>query len=144
MQLVSGTNNLRATTNRFYPTLMSGLLAVFLAFLQRKDVIFPEDTDEKIIVGYSMIIVGYLGTLLSLIWTFTILYYHRIISRKNTVLLELENKLEFHFFAQEWGTKKNNLFRHFTLFSLFEVIIPYAFILIFLALAVLGFDRIKT
>ena len=44
-QLASDISN-RLTTNRFYPTLMSGSLAIFFAALQRADVLFPQETDN--------------------------------------------------------------------------------------------------
>ena len=66
-QLVSDTNNLKAATNRFYPTVMSGLVLIFFTFLQRKDIIFSKEIDEKIIIEISIAAVGYLGMVLSLV-----------------------------------------------------------------------------
>lgn len=57
-QLVSDSSNRRATINRFYPTLMSGLLVIFFTFLQRKGEIFSEESKE-LVVGLSIILVGY-------------------------------------------------------------------------------------
>ena len=135
-QLASDISNRLTTTNRFYPTLMSGLLAIFFAFLQRTDVLFPEGTPNKEnLIGYSIIAVGYFGIILSLIWFISIRYYYQMISKKYDVLLELEAKLDFHFFQKEWGVPKNRLYRRL---SLFEILIPYAFTLVFIVLALLG------
>ena len=135
-QLASDLSNRLTTTNRFYPTLMSGLLAIFFAVLQRADVLFPEGTDNKeSLIGMSIIAVGYFGATLSLIWFISIRYYYRMISKKYEVLLELEAKLKFPFFEKEWGDTKNFPYRRL---SLFETFIPYAFTLVFLTLAGLG------
>lgn len=140
-QLASDIGNRLTTTNRFYPTLMSGLLALFFAFLQRADVLFPGETDNKEeFIGYSIIAVGYFGTMLSLIWFISIRYYYRMISKKYDVLLELEAKLEFPFFQKEWGGIKETPYRQL---SFFETFIPYAFTLVFIGLIVLGAFRIK-
>lgn len=139
-QLASDVGNRLTTTNRFYPTLMSGLLAIFFAFLQRTDVLFPEETDNKeSLIGYAIIAVGYFGAALSVIWFISIRYYYRMISKKYKVLLELEAKLEFPFFEKEWGDTKNIPYRQL---SLFETFIPYAFSLVFLALVGLGMFKI--
>ena len=141
-QLASDIGNRLTTTNRFYPTLMSGLLAIFFAFLQRADVLFPEGTNNKeSIIGYSIIAVGYFGFILSMIWFISIRYYYRMISQKYKVLLELEAKLEFPFFEKEWGDTKNIPYRRL---SLFETLIPYAFSFVFLGVAVLGALKIKS
>lgn len=81
---------------------MSGLIALFFGFLQRKDIIIPKEADEKTIIAMSTFAVGYFGLLLSLIWFISIRYYYRVISRKYEVLKNLETNLDFHFFAEEW------------------------------------------
>ena len=140
-QLASDIGNRLTTTNRFYPTLMSGLLALFFAFLQRADILFPEGTNNKEeIIGYSIIAVGYFGTMLSLIWFISIRYYYRMISKKYDVLLELEAKLEFPFFEKEWGGTKSAPYRRL---SFFETFIPYAFALVFVGLIALGAFKIE-
>ena len=81
-QLASDIGNRLTTTNRFYPTLMSGLLALFFAFLQRADVFFPQETDKKeYYIGVAIMAVGYFGVMLSLIWFISIRYYYRMISK---------------------------------------------------------------
>lgn len=135
-QLASDISNRLTTTNRFYPTLMSGLLAIFFAALQRADVLFPQETENKeYLIGFSIVAVGYFGAALSLIWFISIRYYYRMISKKHEVLLELEAKLEFPFFEKEWGDTENTPYSRL---SRFETFIPYAFTLVFLTLAALG------
>ena len=135
-QLVSDISNRLTTTNRFYPALMSGLLAFFFAALQRFDVLFPSEIENReTLTGISIIAVGYLGSLLSLIWFFSIRNYYRMISKKHDVLLELEVKLEFHFFEKEWRGAKGTPYRQL---SFFENAVPYGFSLVFLGLVLLG------
>ena len=138
-QLVSDLSNRQSTINRFYPTLMSGLIALFFGFLQRTDMIIPKEVDEKTIIAMSTVAVGYFGLLLSMIWFLSIRYYYRVISRKYEILKNLETKLEFQFFAEEWRllneNKKNILYRRF---SFFELVTPYAFMLAFMGLIFLG------
>ena len=69
----------------------------------------------------------------------SIRYYYRMISKKYEVLLELEAKLEFPFLKKELGDTKNIPYRQL---SLFETLIPYAFSLIFIAVAGLGIFKI--
>ena len=110
-QLASDISNRLTTTNRFYPTLMSVLLAFFFAALQRADVIFPQGVENKeYLIGMSITTVGYFGVVLSLIWFISIRYYYRMISKKYKVLLELEAKLEFHFFEKEWEAIEGTLY----------------------------------
>ena len=140
-QLASDISNRLTTTNRFYPTLMSGLLAFLFAALQRADVLFPQGTENKeYLIGISIAAVGYFGTILSLIWFISIRYYYRMISKKYNVLLELEAELEFPFFEKEWGNMEGPPYSRL---SRFEIIIPYAFVLIFLVLIVFGVFRLR-
>ena len=82
-QLASDISTRLTTTNRFYPTLMSGLLAIFFALLRYPDIIFSEGTNNKDpIIGFSIIAVGYFGVMLSLMWFLSIRYYYRMISKK--------------------------------------------------------------
>ena len=139
-QLASDISNRLTTTNRFYPTLMSGLLAIFFAVLQRADVLFPQDTENKeYLIGFSIVAVGYFGAALSVIWFFSIRYYYRMISKKHEVLLELEAKLEFPFFEKEWGGTENTPYSRL---SRFETFIPYAFTLVFFGLIGFGIRKI--
>ena len=127
-QFVSDTSNRQIAINKFYPTLMSGLLAVFFALLQRGDSIIPVESGSKIVSAAPLTIVGYLGILLSLIWILSIRYYNRMMFRKYQVLEELETKLEFQFFAHEWdlsGENRKNI--PYRKMSTIEQYIPVAF-----------------
>ena len=102
-QLASDITNLRATTYRFYPTLISGLLIIFLTILRYKDNILPGDFEGDPLTAYSTLITGILGASLSLIWRYSVKTYDYMLSRKYAVLLGLESELEYQFFEKEWS-----------------------------------------
>ena len=138
-QLISEASNRLAATNRFYPTVMSGLLIIYFTFLQRKSIIFPDGSIDKWVVGISTIIIGILGVLFSGVWHFSIESYLERISKKYELLRKLENEFEFQFFRQEWellGEKKKKL--HYEQLSEFELYMPRAFFLIFIGLFIYG------
>ena len=145
VQHFSDENTLQTTINRFYPTVMSGLFAFFFAFLQRKDDIFPDTSEKGEIVGYSLIVVGYSGLLLSIIWWITSIHFQRRISRKRRVLLELEEELDFQFFSRDsalLGRGISNVL--YSRFYRFEVFMPFAFAIVFFVLIFIGVSKIET
>ena len=131
-QLASDMSNRKATTDRFYPTLISGLLVIFLTVLQHKSNILPQKIEGNPLTAYSTLITGYLGVLLSLMWMYSINQYDLMLNRKYKFLIELETKLEFHFFQQEWKSAD------FSKFSKAETYIPRAFLFLFILLSILG------
>ena len=102
-QLASDITNLKATTYRFYPTLISGLLIIFLTILRYKDNILPGDFDGDPLTAYSMLITGILGASLSWLWRHSVKTYNYMLSRKYAVLRGLEYELEYQFFDKEWS-----------------------------------------
>ena len=74
-KLISDASNRLAATNRFYPTVMSGLLILYFTFLQRNSIILPDESIDKWVVGISTITVGILGGLFSGVWHFSIESY---------------------------------------------------------------------
>lgn len=139
-QLVSDTSNRRAAINRFYPTVMSGLIVIYFTFLQRKGAIFPDESMNQLVVGIATAVVGYLGSIFSVVWMFTLNSYRGMISRKYEVLKKLEDEFEFQFFRREWellGEKdKNTPYKEL---SKFELWIPFTFSVIFILLICGGF-----
>ena len=138
-QLAGDISNRQSTASRFYATLISAILVIFFSFLQHKDNLLPGDPSGNIALGYSMLIVGYLGALLSLIWAFSIRFYNTMNRHKYEVLKKLEAKLEYQFFAQEWKhTDKRIQGIPYELISKTVIYIPYAFLLLFIILTVVG------
>lgn len=141
-QLASAISNRRDATYRFYPTLISGLLIILFTVLQHKNNIFSETTEgtPNPLIGYSMLIAGCLGMLLSLIWKYSINRYNLMLTEKYKVLMELETKLEFHFFQQEWKSiEKKVEFNPNVQFSTAETYISRAFLFLFIMLSIFGF-----
>ena len=140
-QLASDISNRKATAYRFYPTLISGLLVIFLTVLRHKTNILSETTEGTLhpLTAYSTLITGCLGVLLSLIWRYSINQYNLMLTLKYKVLMQLETQLEFHFFEQErrsTGKKvQSNPNMHF---SKTETYIPGAFLFLFILLSIFG------
>ena len=137
-QLAGDISNRQNTTSRFYATLISALLVVLLTFLQHKGGLFPEDPDGKIALTYSVLIIGFLGMLLSLIWALSITYHTLVSSRKYIILMKLESELEFQFFAQESELTQQEKDIPFRQLSKVETYIPYAFLILFGVLTLFG------
>ena len=138
-QLTSDSSNRLATTNRFYPAVMSGLLIIYFTFLQRKGVIFPDVSIENWVIGISTIMIGVLGVLFSGMWLYSFELHLEAISQKYEILKKLEDEFEFQFFRQEWellGKKKKKV-SYEQLFQ-FELYIPRVFLLIFIFLFIYG------
>lgn len=142
-QLASDLSNRLAAINRFYPTVMSGLIIIYFTFLQRKGEFFPDESINALVIGISTIIMGYLGGIFSGIWCFSIESYLENISRKYEILKKLEDEFEFQFFRQEWellGEKRKKV--PYEQLSQFEFYLPSAFLVIFLLLTYGGFFKI--
>ena len=125
-QLASDMANRLTTINRFYPTLIIGLLTVFVAFLRYYDIHIFEGIDKNENLGYAIGFIGCFGAMLSTIWHMSVKYYHQMLSEKYTVLLELEGDLEFHFFEKEWGKKKNIPYVQLSVFETWTPAILFA------------------
>lgn len=74
-----------------------------------------------------------------MIWFISIRGYLRAISRKYEVLKKLEGKFEFRFFRQEWKLiNKNKKKVTYTQLSIFELLVPYTFLLVFTLFVFVG------
>ena len=106
-QLANNISNRRVTTSRFYQVLLSGLIVVFIAFLQNKN-----DAAVQLPIELVIEILGALGLLLSWSWCMSVESYLLLNSRKYAVLKKLEGELDYQFFKEEWdllGKNKQNL-----------------------------------
>jgi hypothetical protein len=84
----------RSHTNRFYVSLLSGLLAL-LSIVASKDGF--AQIPHMVILG-----VGILGILLCILWFFTIRDYRRLNSAKFEVVNQMEQQLPFQPYDREW------------------------------------------
>ena len=92
-QLADSVTKQRATANRFYVLIFSGLVVLFSAFLQRKN---------GVPLGWIMVIFGLFGLLLAVAWHSVIRSYRQLNTAKFKVLHELEEKLAYPFSRREW------------------------------------------
>ena len=142
-QLASDISNRQNTTSRYYATLISALLVIFFTFIQYKNKLLPGDPDGKIALGYSLLIIGFLGMLLSLTWVLSINYLALMSVRKHTILKILESKLEFQFLAQERNlgkekTESEDVDLTYLALPNAEKSIAYAFLILFGLLTLIG------
>ena len=142
-QLANDSSNRLAATNRFYPTVMSGLIVIYFTFLQLKGAFFPDASMNAWVVGISTIVIGNLGAIFLMVWLISIESYLESIFRKYEILKKLEGKLDFQFFRQEWkllGKKKKKV--PYEQLSEFEFGLPCTFLVSFLLLSYGGFFKI--
>lgn len=138
-QLANDMANRLTTINRFYPTLIFGSLTVFFAFLRYHDISIFEEIDKNEIIGYALGFIGGFGGMLSMTWRMSVKYYHQMLSDKYTVLLKLEENLEFPFFEREWGRewgREEDI--PYVRLSVFETSVPSTLFVIFCGLMLGG------
>jgi hypothetical protein len=129
-ELADSVSKQRATTNRFYVLIFSGLAVLFSAFLQRKN---------GLPLGWFMIGFGVFGILLASAWYIIIRSYCQLNSGKFQVLLALEEKLAYPFFKREWkllGEGKDS--KSYRKLTAVETFVPIIFGGCFAVLFVIG------
>ena len=129
-ELADSISKQRATANRFYMLVLSGLAVLFSAFLQRKN---------GIPIGWLMIGFGLFGVLLAVAWYIVIRSYRQLNSGKFKALHELEEKLAYPFLKREWdllaeGKEQKTYWR----LTVVETFVPVIFGICFAALLVIG------
>lgn len=128
--LADSVSRQRATANRFYMLVLSGLAVLFSAFLQR---------ENEVPLGWLMVGFGLFGMLLAVAWYIVIRSYRQLNSGKFKALHELEDKLAYPFFRQEWdllteGKERRTYWR----LTIVETFVPIIFFLCFAALLGIG------
>ncbi len=121
----------RLQANKFYISLLSGLLAVFSFIL----------TNKTIFSGFQKllsILVGTLAILLCLVWYVNIQSYKQLNFLKFQVIDELEQHLPFPLYKREWEILKqenqNKIYRRLTAVEKYVPLIlavPYCILLIY-------------
>lgn len=114
----------REAANRLHFSLLSGL-GLFAG-------VFTEFGEKDSLVHPLFLIVGVLGTVISLSWWIVIRSYQQLNSGKFKSLDELENKIAFPFFRKEWKALRNSYWK----LTDVETILPVTFGVLFLSLAV--------
>ncbi len=136
VQLADKVSDRRADANKFYISLLSGLLALLAAVVSLKTATAIQST--------VLFVVAMLGVLLCYMWFVTIRSHGQLSSGKFKVIFEVEKNLAFPFYAREWEVlgkgKDSRLYRPLTRIEryvpqLFAV--PYT-LLLFVALYLLA------
>ena len=129
-QLADSVSKQRATANRFYILVLSGLAVLFSTFLQRKN---------GVPFGWVMVGFGAFGMLLASAWFVVIRSYCQLNSGKFQVLLALEEKLAYPFFKREWellGEGKDS--KSYRKLTVVETYVPVIFGICFALLLLIG------
>ena len=126
-QLAISISNRRTTIHKFYLLLMSGLALIIPAFFK-----FPTGVRDQLSIEFLVIGIGVLGICLSVTWFVLINSNLRLSMLKYESLKNLEDKLEYQFFREEWKLLseygKNKTYWEI---SYVELFIPILFFLIF-------------
>ena len=129
-ELADSVSKQRATANRFYILVLSGLAVLFSTFLQRKN---------GVPIGWFMVGFGAFGMLLAAAWFVVIRSYSQLNSGKFQVLLALEEKLAYPFFKREWellGEGKDS--KSYRKLTVVETFVPVIFGICFAVLLGIG------
>lgn len=128
--LADSVSRQRATANRFYMLVLSGLAVLFSAFLQR---------ENGVPLRWLMVGFGLFGMLLAVAWYIVIRSYRQLNSGKFKALHELEEKLAYPFFRQEWdllteGKERKTYWK----LTVVETFVPVIFFICFAVLLGIG------
>jgi len=129
-QLAESVTKQRATANRFYILVLSGVAVLFSTFLQRKN---------GVPLGWLMIGFGLFGMFLTWAWFIALRSYCQLNSGKFQVLLALEEKLAYPFFKREWellGEGKDS--KNYRKLTAVETYVPIIFGIYFVVLLLIG------
>jgi hypothetical protein len=120
----------RANTNQFYTSILSGLLAI-AAFVVDKN-------DLKGYISIVFALIGLLGIILCIIWRLNIKSYRQLNSAKFKIIHEMESKLPFACYENEWQLLGKGIegkkYKQLTIienYVPFIVLIPYFLLFIF-------------
>ncbi|NJN92511.1 MAG: hypothetical protein HC878_20560 [Leptolyngbyaceae cyanobacterium SL_5_14] len=90
----------RNQANSFFISLLSGLLAIFSISSRQ---------GQNLVPPFSGLVVGFLGTVLCILWNFNISAYRRLVERKIQVILEMEKYLPFYCYNRESVLRQKDL-----------------------------------
>lgn len=129
-ELADSVSRQRGTANRFYMLVLSGLVVLFSALIQRQN---------GIPLGILMVGFGLFGMLLAAAWYVVIRSYRQLNTGKFKALHELEAKLAYPFFKREWelleeGQEQKTYWR----LTIVETFVPLIFFICFAVLLGIG------
>ena len=127
-ELADRVSQRRDGANRLFVSVLGGMVTFLIVSIRIGIEGLPADT--------MMFWAGIFGTLLSANWCVVLRSYRRLNSGKFAVLLELESRLDYQFFAQEREELKKKRYRRLTVV---ESALPYIFLVMFAGLAIYPF-----
>ena len=127
----------RMSTNRFYMTLLSGLL-IMISFVVNKDNINAL-ADQQFIIYLAT---GILGVLVCIIWYVNIRSYRQLNTAKFQVIHEMEERLSYSPYKIEWEIlgKAHDYKKYFQL-SRIEAYVPLILLLPYLTLIIYSIKK---
>ena len=129
-ELADSVSKQRATANRFYILVLSGLAVLFSTFLQRKNGVPLE---------WLMVSFGLFGLPLAIAWHSVIRSYRQLNTAKFEVLHELEEKLAYRFSRREWDLLAKGTDRKvYQQLTVVESCVPIIFGIFFSMLLLIG------
>lgn len=129
-ELADSISKQRATANRFYILVLSGVAVLFSTFLQRPN---------GVPLGWLMVSFGLFGLPLTIAWHGAIRSYRQLNTAKFKVLHELEEKLAFPFSIREWDLLAKGTDRKvYQQLTAVESRVPIIFGILFSMLLVIG------
>lgn len=128
-------SNRRLRTNRFYVSLLSGILVV-LPFVLDLDNLTP-------IRLAGMVLIGFVGVLLCVLWYYNIKSYKQLNEGKYEIIHEMEENLPYPCYTKEWeilgeGRDKEKYITHWSV----ERWVPRMLAIPYLILGLFGLFRL--
>lgn len=123
----------RSQTNQFYITVLSALIGILS---------LSTSNEFRTYFNYMAIIGGLMGIILCLIWIVNIRSYRQLNTAKFKTLHEVEKRLSFQFYSEEWthlGEGKDS--KKYYQLTKIEQFAPILLSLPFILLILLGFFK---
>ncbi len=137
-------SNRRATTNRFFILLLSGIAVVYTTLFQIDDKtqLLPFITTGNL--KYLPLTFGIIGLTLSWVWLISIESNLRYNTRKYKVLKHMERHLDYEYFINEWALLGiNKINKTYRSLALIEIVTPLIFIIIFTILYLFSLSHLS-
>lgn len=129
VEMMDRTSQRRMDSGKYYLTVLTGISAIVPLIFGEKKILIEE-------FGPILLVVSILGLLICCTWISNIASYRNINSAKFEVIFDMEKKLSYSCYAEEWKILQKNRSKRYIQFSNVEQIIPIIFILPSLVLLV--------
>lgn len=141
--IANETSNRRASVNRHFILILSGLILVTAAIGRMDKDSAANAIFEQFDIGYIVVLAGIFGLILSAIWRMSIESYLNSNAIRFEALMNLEHKLDYRFIQEEWGMlspkQKTKTYREIASVELYT---PVVFLTIFALMMIFGFNLV--